>query len=56
MKASIETIKTHFNEEEITISAQKIFKKILRIPWVLLKQGVEIFRKMEIPHIRMDRN
>ena len=54
MKASIETIKTHFNEEEITISAQKYLKKFYESHG-FTQTGVE-YLEDGIPHIRMDRN
>ena len=54
MKASIETIKTYFNEEEITISAQKYLKKFYESHG-FTQTGVE-YLEDGIPHIRMDRN
>ena len=54
MKASIENIKTYFNEEEITISAQKYLKKFYESHG-FTQTGVE-YLEDGIPHIRMDRN
>ena len=54
IKASINAIKTHFNVDEITISAQKYLKffyeshNFIQIGEEYLEDG--------IPHIRMDRN
>ena len=54
MKASIASIKIHFNEAEITISAQKYLKKFYETH-NFIQIGVE-YLEDGIPHIRMDRN
>jgi len=54
IKASIASIKIHFNEAEITISAQKYLKKFYESHG-FTQTGVE-YLEDGIPHIRMDRN
>jgi len=54
MKASIETIKFHFKEDEITVSAQKYLKNFYE-SHNFIQIGVE-YLEDGIPHIRMDRN
>jgi ElaA protein len=54
MKASIKAIETHFNVEEITISAQVYLKKFYETHQ-FNQVGVE-YLEDGIPHIRMDRN
>ena len=54
MKASINAIKTHFNVDEITISAQK-YLKIFYESHNFIQIGEE-YLEDGIPHIRMDRN
>ncbi|MEO9571429.1 MAG: GNAT family N-acetyltransferase [Polaribacter sp.] len=54
MKASINAIKTYFNVDEITISAQKYLKKFYETHNFI--QVGEEYIEDGIPHIRMDRN
>ncbi|WP_282072174.1 GNAT family N-acetyltransferase [Polaribacter atrinae] len=54
MKASIDAIKTHFNVDKITISAQKYLKKFYEKHQFI--QVGEEYLEDGIPHIRMDRN
>ena len=54
IKAYIASIKIHFNEAEITISAQKYLKKFYETH-NFIQIGVE-YLEDGIPHIRMDRN
>ncbi|MBT3741358.1 MAG: GNAT family N-acetyltransferase [Polaribacter sp.] len=54
IKASINAIKTHFNVDEITISAQK-YLKIFYESHNFIQIGEE-YLEDGIPHIRMDRN
>ncbi|MCL7752540.1 GNAT family N-acetyltransferase [Polaribacter sp. Z022] len=53
MIASIKAIKTHFNVDEITISAQKYLKKFYETHQ--FKQVGEEYLEDGIPHIRMDK-
>ncbi|QTD36345.1 GNAT family N-acetyltransferase [Polaribacter batillariae] len=53
MKASIKAIKTHFNADKITISAQVYLKKFYESHG-FVKIGEE-YLEDGIPHIRMDR-
>ncbi|WP_165731385.1 GNAT family N-acetyltransferase [Polaribacter sp. 20A6] len=53
IKASIKAIKTHFNVDEITISAQKYLKKFYETHQFI--QVGEEYLEDGIPHIRMDR-
>ncbi|MFY9242331.1 MAG: GNAT family N-acetyltransferase [Polaribacter sp.] len=52
MKASIKVIKDHFNEDTITISAQKYLKKFYESHNFI--QVGEEYLEDGIPHIRMD--
>ena len=54
IKASINAIKTHFNVDEITISAQKYLKKFYEAHQFI--QVGEEYLEDGIPHIRMDKN
>ena len=54
IKASIKAIKTHFNVDEITISAQKYLKKFYETHQFI--QVGEEYLEDGIPHIRMDKN
>jgi ElaA protein len=54
IKASINAIKTHFNVDEITISAQKHLKYFYESHNFI--QVGEEYLEDGIPHIRMDRN
>lgn len=54
IKASINAIKTHFNVDEITISAQKYLKYFYESHNFI--QVGEEYLEDGIPHIRMDRN
>ncbi|TMM30385.1 GNAT family N-acetyltransferase [Polaribacter aestuariivivens] len=53
MKASLKAIKTHFNADKITISAQKYLKKFYESH--NFEQIGEEYLEDGIPHIRMDR-
>jgi ElaA protein len=53
IKASIAAIKTHFNVEEITISAQVYLQKFYESHG--FKKVGEGYLEDGIPHIRMDR-
>ena len=53
IKASIKAIKTHFNVDEITISAQEYLKKFYETHQFI--QVGEEYLEDGIPHIRMDR-
>jgi ElaA protein len=53
MKASIKTIKDHFNVDEITISAQVYLKKFYESHG--FKQIGKGYLEDGIPHIRMDK-
>ena len=54
IKASIKAIKTDFNVDEITISAQKYLKKFYESHQFI--QVGEEYLEDGIPHIRMDKN
>lgn len=54
MSASIEAIKNHFNENKITISAQKYLIKFYETHQFI--QVGEEYLEDGIPHIRMDRD